>query len=110
MVTGINLNFAGLEQKEITGVLDRQRNEKSAATLGEIVMNYRFFLKERGQTDIERLAILAENVPGRLISVIGDSGFNQVRLISQLFRSNYDIRIDEIEPSVTQKIETTVPI
>lgn len=106
-VTGINLNFAAMEENVISGVLDRQRNEKSATSLGSIVDNFRFFLKSKGFVDIARLAILAENMPGRLVSVLGKEGIQQIPLLKDVFRANYEIKVDEAKPSVTQSMETT---
>ena len=105
--SGINLNFNATDDTEISGILDRQRNEKSAVTLVDVIENYRYFMKELGQGNIERLAQLAENVPGRLITVVGEDGINRIQLLEEVFATDYEVVIDEADPSVTQQMENT---
>ena len=104
--TGINMNFAGLDEQEISGILDRQRNEKSLTSIEDIVQNYHFFIKERGRTDVSRLAMLADGMRNRIVSILGKNGIERVSLLKDAFRLNYDVTIDEAKPSVTQRMET----
>lgn len=105
--TGINLNMAALEDKEMAAILDRQRNEKSLTTLGDLIENYRYFLQASAEVDLERMKIMAENKPGRIIAVAGEEGINTIKLLKEAFRQNFSVMIDQAKPSITQRMEAS---
>jgi len=105
-VSGINFSFTGLDGQEITGVLDRQRNEKSTTALGEVIDNFRFYLMECAKGDLNRLKELSENVPGKTIRILGENGVKNLQLLEDVFSADYDAIIDEIEASVSMQQET----
>lgn len=105
--TGISLNFAAQEEREIPAILDRQRNEKSLTVLGDLIGNYQAFLKSSADVDLDRMKIMAENKPGRIVTIIGQEGIRTIEMLKEDFRQDFNVMIDQAKPSITQRMEAS---
>ncbi len=100
-VTGINLEFMGLANRDQAGVLEYQRRQAGLTVLANLFDSLRRYRKEQGRL----LLWFVQNFlsDGRLIRIVGPEGARFVPLIHQPGIAEYDVVVDEAPSSPNQK-------
>lgn len=100
-VTGINLEFLGLAERDQPGVLEYQRKQAGLTILGTVFDSLRRYRKEQG-----KLLLLFINTyisDGRLIRIDSELGPQYAPLIRQPDTIKYDVIVDASPTSPNQK-------
>jgi len=100
-VTGINLEFLGLAERDQAGVLEYQRKQAGLTILATIFDSLRRYRKEQGKI----LLLFIQNYisDGRLIRIDTELGPQYKNLIKQPDDIKYDVIVDTAPTSPNQK-------
>ena len=105
--TGHNLEIAGQQDAQVSGILDKQRTERGYDNLADVIDSYRLFVKRIAQKDLYLFREMANNSPGEVIRVLGRSGIQSIELMRDKSNINFAAIVGEAPPSFNQKQENT---
>lgn len=100
-VTGVNLEFLGLAERDQPGILEQQRKQAGLTILASLFNNLRHYRKAQGRL---LLLFIQEYISdGRLIRIDSVNGPQYAPLIRQDENTRYDVIIDEAPTTPHQK-------
>jgi hypothetical protein len=99
--SGVNLELAGLQEQDQSGVLAEHRKQSGMTILAALFDSLRRYRKRQGRI---MLYFITEYISdGRLIRIVGDEGAQYVPLIRQPGLVEYDVVVDDDPTSTNQK-------
>lgn len=106
-VSGVDRTFLGSsENKEETGILQRQRIKQVVSTLATYFDALTLYAKEHARLMLDLMRVYAENNQGALIRILGENGKNNfLKLNTDHFAAEYDIVIQEAPQGADEKAE-----
>ena len=100
-VTGVNVEFMGLADREQAGILEYQRKQTGLTVLANLFDSLRRYRKEQGRLLLWYVRNFLSD--GRLIRVVGPEGARFVPLVRDPGAVEYDVVVDEAPSSPNQK-------
>jgi hypothetical protein len=100
-VTGVNVEFLGLADREQAGVLEYQRRQTGMTVLANLFDSLRRYRKEQGRLLLWYVRNFLSD--GRLIRIVGPEGARFVPLLRDPGMGEYDVVVDEAPSSPNQK-------
>lgn len=102
-VTGINLEFLGMANRDQSGVLESERKRAVLVVLSDLFNSLRRFKKMQGRV---MLYFIHEYIPeGRLIRILGEDGARYAPLMKDKDALKYDVIVDTAASSTNMKQE-----
>ena len=99
--SGVNLELAGLQEQDQSGVLAEHRKQSGMTILASLFDSLRRYRKRQGRIMLYFIQNYISD--GRLISIVGEEGAQYVPLIHQPGFVEYDVVVDDDPTSTNQK-------
>jgi hypothetical protein len=100
-VTGLNLEFMGMANRQQPGILEHQRKQAAISVLGWMFDALRRYHKDAGS--LYAYYVREYMADGRLIRIVGKEGMKVVPLIRDQMTTRFDVIVDEAPTSVNMK-------
>lgn len=99
--SGVNLELAGLQEQDQSGVLAEHRKQSGMTILASLFDSLRRYRKRQGRIMLYFIQNYISD--GRLIRIVGEEGAQYVPLIHQPGLTEYDVVVDDDPTSTNQK-------
>ena len=99
--SGVNLELAGLQEQDQSGVLAEHRKQSGMTVLAALFDSLRRYRKRQGRIMLYFIQNYISD--GRLIRIVGEEGAQYVPLIHQPGVTEYDVVVDDDPTSTNQK-------
>jgi hypothetical protein len=99
--SGVNLELAGLQEQDQSGVLAEHRKQSGMTILATLFDSLRRYRKRQGRIMLYFIQTYISD--GRLIRIVGEEGARYVPLVRQEGVAEYDVVVDDDPTSTNQK-------
>jgi hypothetical protein len=103
-VSGVNIELMGLRDSEQPGVLEAQRKQAGMTVLATLFDARALFLKNVGRIRLYFIQNFLSD--GRIMRIVGQQGYQAIRLVRERTAGEYDIEVSDAPTSPDIKSQT----